>query len=659
MDTENKQKQGPQNREGGKSALAQKIKIMNELEKNQTIFTNNIPEKLGKCSILKNVKDVPTQTTLLDELQGIKSGKWRFEVEAVRQGQKAKDTLPQICAYGVFHESRKDDCLIMRSGFAVLDYDAKDNPMVDFKALKTNLARLPFILAVFTSPSGNGLKAIIRVPSHLSEKAQADLCNSVLKPLGGRLDAGMSAFKHAFVSYDPEMYLNEFSLSEIPPIEDLATMDTRALCSVLSGKLAPLYNYGKSYYDTAVFSERSSEQIRRKLKDDLGIPNDKINSVLTFIDNEKVLHEIKGALSGHMKGLYETKSGKVFVKTSPELLSPKPGFCEDVKKSIYDLFDDPSEPMQVHTFLSLLKNARLRLRQTIDANLGKCDYPVLVSPALCIMGERSVGKTTFVKNVLVPLLGGRFMNGGKVLVQNSRFTGSLEGVEVLVVDDKAEEYTSTARQNFTDKIKEVCFSSTNSGERKGVDESVIVGGCWFIVQLFNPDKIETAPIYESDKIVFFNARKDEKRFDGFSVDDFSELNRRIKSQLEAFAYWIDNEYEAPEEIVPTNSEERRIGVKAYCHPLCKKLLAEADKDLNLLGIIDEAVSAYRLRYGERITASDILRAVDEKRASVVEFALKLKSVEKRFPKRIEQIRSGGQGRGWIIHAPSDASDSTK
>lgn len=307
--------------------------------------------------------------------------------------------------------------------------------------------------------------------------------------------------------------------------------------------------------------------------------------------------------------------------------------------------------MQVHTFLTLLKNARLRLRQTVDANLGKCDYPVLASPAFCIMGERSVGKTTFVKNVLVPLLGGRFMNGGKVLVQNSRFTGSLEGVEVLVVDDKAEEHTATARQNFTDKIKEVCFSSTNSGERKGVDESVIIGGCWFVVQMFNPDKIETAPTYESDKIVFFNAYKDEKRFEGFSVDDFSELNQKIKAQLEAFAYWIDNEYEAPQEIGPTNSEEQRIGVKAYCHPACKKLLAEADKDLNLLGIIDEAVDGMRLSYGEKTTASFILRAIDDNRASPTAFALQLKTLARRFPDRVKQVRSGGQNRGWIIHAP--------
>lgn len=632
--------------------------------KKETFMSNNISKELGKCSECESAVKTSTKSVdLISELHGIKNGRWKNEVEAVRAGQKEKHLLPQICVYGVYVRSRKDENLRSRSGFAVLDYDKKDNPKVDFSVLKTNLSRLPFILAVFTSPSGNGLKAIVRVPEKLSIDEQVALCANVLKPLGGTMDMGLEAFKHAFVSYDPEMYLNEAPLSEIPAIDDFETMELETLNLIFHKVLSPLYCYGRNYYDAETRAERSVDQIRRKLKE-AGIPKSMMDRVLVFIDSEKSVNDIKSAYSAHEAGYY--KEQRMIVETSPMLLYPEKGngVFDYVKNEIDYLFDDPAEPMQVHVFLTILKNARKNLRKSVEANSGKGNPPEGKTPAVCIMGERSLGKSKFMDIIFVPLLGGRSTDGKKILAQNARFTGELEKVEVLVVDDKSEDSITIPRQTFMDKIKEIGFSSEVSGETKFKNETKLSGCCWFITQLFNPDRINTTPIYEPDKVVFLCAGAYSNIFEGFSESDFSEYNGKIKNQLEAFAYWLDNEYEPPKDILPTNRMEQRIGVKAYCHPACAKQLDNADEELILLELIDEAfrTNSFGLKYEKSAKASEIACVIkDSSKAEV--FARRLKKLASRFPNRIEQIYSGEgtnrQSRGWIIHAPSGVPDTTK
>lgn len=215
-----------------------------------------------------------------------------------------------------------------------------------------------------------------------------------------------------------------------------------------------------------------------------------------------------------------------------------------------------------------------------------------------------------------------------------------------------------------DKIKEIGFSSEVSAETKYENEVKLSGYCWFIVQLFNPGRISTTPIYEPDKVVFLCADAYSNIFEGFSESDFSEYNGKIKNQLEAFAYWLDNEYEPPKDILPTNRMERRIGVKAYCHPACAKQLDNADEELILLELIDEAfrTNSFGLKYEKSAKASEIACVIkDSSKAEV--FARRLKKLASQFPNRIEQIYSGEgtnrQSRGWIIHAPSGVPDTTK
>ena len=70
-------------------------------------------------------------------------------------GNKEKKLeLPVVCFSGEF-SSRSDDALFEHSGFIVLDFDH-----VDVDATKKALGTDDFIYSCWTSPSGNGVKAL-------------------------------------------------------------------------------------------------------------------------------------------------------------------------------------------------------------------------------------------------------------------------------------------------------------------------------------------------------------------------------------------------------------------------------------------------------------------------------------------------------------------
>jgi len=73
-----------------------------------------------------------------------------------------KQKLPAICFSGIFSK-RSDNALKEHSGFICLDFDGyKSNR--DLLQEKERLSKDKFIYSVFISPSGNGLKALVKIP---------------------------------------------------------------------------------------------------------------------------------------------------------------------------------------------------------------------------------------------------------------------------------------------------------------------------------------------------------------------------------------------------------------------------------------------------------------------------------------------------------------
>ena len=73
-----------------------------------------------------------------------------------------KKKLPCVLFSGVFSE-RLDTALVEHSGFICLDFDGFENDEV-LTFSRDYLIRDEYTYSVFTSPSGDGLKVIVKIP---------------------------------------------------------------------------------------------------------------------------------------------------------------------------------------------------------------------------------------------------------------------------------------------------------------------------------------------------------------------------------------------------------------------------------------------------------------------------------------------------------------
>ena len=128
----------------------------------------------------------------------------------VREGNKEKKKeLPVVCFSGEFL-SRKDEDLFNHSGLIVLDFD-----YVDVEATKTALATDDFIYSCWVSPSGKGVKALVKItnPERHRDHFRA-LIKYFEKTYGLEIDeSGINESRACFESYDPDIITKDDSKS--------------------------------------------------------------------------------------------------------------------------------------------------------------------------------------------------------------------------------------------------------------------------------------------------------------------------------------------------------------------------------------------------------------------------------------------------------------
>ena len=141
-------------------------------------------------------------------LDRIRNGKSNTLVSEVRGGNKEKKKeLPVVCFSGEF-SSRSDEALFEHSGFIVLDFDH-----VDVDATKRSLATDDYIHSCWTSPSGQGVKALVQIthPERHRDHFRA-LIKYFERTHGLDLDeSGINESRACFESYDPDIIIKDSS----------------------------------------------------------------------------------------------------------------------------------------------------------------------------------------------------------------------------------------------------------------------------------------------------------------------------------------------------------------------------------------------------------------------------------------------------------------
>ena len=169
-----------------------------------------------KCTRFKSLRNTKPEmvtdiTSVLDE---IRQGTYKTQIEEIRKSENPsksplKDKLPVFTPTGIFNH-RSMAGLETYNGLICLDIDNIEDP----ESLKEKAKKLNYVYAAFVTPSGQGLKVMIKTNATSAEyKAKELEVSSAFQ-----LDTGAIRDNHCkdiariqFVSYDPNIYINENS----------------------------------------------------------------------------------------------------------------------------------------------------------------------------------------------------------------------------------------------------------------------------------------------------------------------------------------------------------------------------------------------------------------------------------------------------------------
>ena len=120
-----------------------------------------------------------------------------------------KQSLPAICFSGTFTK-RMDNALIKHSGLICLDFDGYKSTK-DMLQEKERLSKDKYVYSVFISPSGNGLKALVKIPEDPDN--HKNYFNSLQSYFNSpNFDTtSKNISRVCYESYDPLIYVNEIS----------------------------------------------------------------------------------------------------------------------------------------------------------------------------------------------------------------------------------------------------------------------------------------------------------------------------------------------------------------------------------------------------------------------------------------------------------------
>ena len=336
-------------------------------------------------TIFKNFNEVVEHKTIATILEEIKTGKHKPGIIYLRKSlaekkeeayNKAKKSLPAFTPSGKFVGGRKLEFLTEYSKFIILDIDKLS--AADLQNAKHLANQSEFTFASFVSPSGNGLKILVKIDTPKTEhketflKVQAHY-ESILKL---EIDkSGKDLTRLCFYSYDENLYLNENSTTfvtlsavEMPLIEEHPEPKTK--------DPEPFLDYDAIYNHCVNFTEKKVQfvngsrnvfvhQLACNLNRKGVALNDALGYILTdFGYDEK---EVTQAVNSAFGNLHEFGTNEFNPKQNkPKTQNPKP-----ITSEVEDDDEDKPKPTQIDR-LELFLSTRYVFRHNIVS--GKLEF---------------------------------------------------------------------------------------------------------------------------------------------------------------------------------------------------------------------------------------------------------------------------------------------
>jgi len=170
-----------------------------------------------EVTIFKDIKDTsqPFYRDVQKIIERIRDGASKDIVKEIRDEsdkQKRNDLkqkLPAICFSGKFSK-RNDSSLLEHSGLICLDFDGYESDKLLLEE-KESLTKDRYTYSVFISPSGMGLKVLVKIPAEVDnhKKFFTSLEKHFKSPYFDKTCKNVS--RVCYESYDPLIYINEQS----------------------------------------------------------------------------------------------------------------------------------------------------------------------------------------------------------------------------------------------------------------------------------------------------------------------------------------------------------------------------------------------------------------------------------------------------------------
>ena len=175
-----------------------------------------------QCTRFKSLRNTKPESTVsvLSILEEIRTDKYKSQIEEIRNFENPsknplKDKLPVFTPTGIFNH-RSMAGLENYNGLMCLDIDHIENP----EQLKDQCKKLNYVFSAFVTPSGKCLKVLIKTDATAENYREIELKVAT----AFQHDTGPIRDNHCkdiariqFVSYDPNIYINENS-SLIQPL---------------------------------------------------------------------------------------------------------------------------------------------------------------------------------------------------------------------------------------------------------------------------------------------------------------------------------------------------------------------------------------------------------------------------------------------------------
>ena len=384
-------------------------------------------------------------------------------------------------------------------------------------------------------------------------------------------------------------------------------------------------------------------------------PDAGIREVLSPVD--QVLQEVElnrrvafaGPLAGYPAGLHHMGGERALVTRSPRLVEPERGDWAVVGELLENLLSSAEDGVdQTVYFFGWLRQAMECLRRGWWNVGGLC---------LAIAGERECGKSLLVQLIRL-CFGGRQAMAYEWLVGRDMFNDDVLESPLLVVDDVTADTSFKGRKHFADMIKGVVAVSGCRFRGLGKRPMTLYPFHRLVICMnLEADCIKVLPVMDDqiwDKLMLLRAYRRPMPMPVSTDVEKRAFWERLVAELPAFLWWLEREWEAPEEL------KGRFGVRHFHHSEILEKLDEHSPHMRLMEFLERAL--FPMYEEWRGTASDLRAELqgedsrlsqDEKQGlrPVAYLGEDLTNLSRKFgSRRFEYLHSktGGKRREWCI-----------